>query len=200
MNSKPVWPVFSTKRAALVFSTGYQTNFGILATLIGKKDYLYLDKLDHASAVDGSQLAHGTVLRYPHGDLETLEQQLQKTPPKAGKLIVTDGIFSMEGDIADLPSLVALAEQYQAEIMVDDAHSFGVLGKNGGGDGAAFWCRGPGRSDYVVILQVSGRDWRCGGRSGAGYSLPETPCPLFDLQRQYAAAVGGHGVSRPTDY
>ena len=129
---------FLNKEAALVFSTGYQTNLGILATLIGKSDYLYLDKLDHASAVDGSQLAHGTVLRYPHGDLETLEQQLQKTPPKAGKLIVTDGIFSMEGDIADLPSLVALAAQYQAEIMVDDAHAFGVLGQNGGGTAQHF--------------------------------------------------------------
>ena len=129
---------FLNKEAALVFSTGYQTNLGILATLIGKSDYLYLDKLDHASAVDGSQLAHGTVLRYPHGDLETLEQQLQKTPPKAGKLIVTDGIFSMEGDIADLPNLVALAAQYQAEIMVDDAHAFGVLGQNGGGTAQHF--------------------------------------------------------------
>lgn len=133
---------FLNKEAALVFSTGYQTNLGILATLIGKSDYLYLDKLDHASAVDGSQLAHGTVLRYPHGDIETLEQQLQKTPLKAGKLIVTDGIFSMEGDIADLPSLVALAEQYHAEIMVDDAHSFGVLGKNGGGTAQHFGVEG----------------------------------------------------------
>ncbi len=141
---------FLNKEAALVFSTGYQTNLGILATLIGKKDYLYLDKLDHASAVDGSQLAHGTVLRYPHGDLETLEQQLQKTPPKAGKLIVTDGIFSMEGDIADLPSLVALAEQYHAEIMVDDAHSFGVLGKNGGGTAQHF-----GVEDRVGLIMSS---------------------------------------------
>jgi len=129
---------FLHKEASLVFSTGYQTNLGILATLIGKGDYLYLDKLDHASAVDGSQLAHGTVLRYPHGDLETLEQQLEKTPTNAGKLIVTDGIFSMEGDIADLPSLVRLSKKYNAEIMVDDAHSFGVLGKEGAGTAQHF--------------------------------------------------------------
>ena len=129
---------FLHKEASLVFSTGYQTNIGILATLIGKGDYLYLDKLDHASAVDGSQLAHGIVLRYPHGDLETLEQQLQKTPTNAGKLIVTDGIFSMEGDIADLPGLVRLAKKYNAEIMVDDAHSFGVLGKEGAGTAQHF--------------------------------------------------------------
>ena len=129
---------FLNKEASLVFSTGYQTNLGILATLIGKSDYLYLDKLDHASAVDGSQLAHGTVLRYPHSDLITLEQQLEKTPRKAGKLIVTDGIFSMEGDIAPLPGLVALAEQYDAEIMVDDAHALGVLGENGGGTAQHF--------------------------------------------------------------
>lgn len=129
---------FLHKEASLVFSTGYQTNLGILATLIGKGDYLYLDKLDHASAVDGSQLAHGMVLRYPHGDLETLEQQLEKTPTNAGKLIVTDGIFSMEGDIADLPNLVRLAKKYNAEIMVDDAHSFGVLGKEGAGTAQHF--------------------------------------------------------------
>lgn len=129
---------FLNKEAALVFSTGYQTNLGILATLIGKHDYLYLDKLDHASAVDGSQLATGNVLRYPHGDFETLAQQLHKTPAQAGKLVVTDGIFSMEGDIADLPSIVRLAERYGAEIMVDDAHAFGVLGKHGRGTAQHF--------------------------------------------------------------
>ena len=129
---------FLNKEAALVFSTGYQTNLGILATLVGKRDYLYLDKLDHASAVDGSQLASGNVLRYPHGDLDTLAQQLRKTPPRAGKLIVTDGIFSMEGDVADLPHIVRLAERYDAEVMVDDAHAFGVLGRHGAGTAQHF--------------------------------------------------------------
>lgn len=141
---------FLNKEAALVFSTGYQTNLGILATLVGKRDYLYLDKLDHASAVDGSQLASGNVLRYPHGDLDTLAQQLRKTPPRAGKLIVTDGIFSMEGDVADLPHIVRLAERYDAEVMVDDAHAFGVLGKHGAGTAQHF-----GLEDRVGLIMAS---------------------------------------------
>jgi len=129
---------FLGKEAALVFSTGYQTNLGILATLLGRDDYLFLDKLGHASAVDGARLAYGTVARYPHGDLRTLEQQLARAPRAAGKLIVTDGVFSMEGDIADLPGITALARSYGAEIIVDDAHAFGVLGERGGGTAQHF--------------------------------------------------------------
>jgi len=123
---------FLGQEAALVFSTGYQTNLGVIATLVGRDDYLFLDKLNHASIVDGARLSYGTVLRYPHGDMEALERMLASAPPDAGKLIVTDGIFSMEGDIADLPRIVALAEFYGAEVMVDDAHAFGVLGERGG--------------------------------------------------------------------
>ncbi|HEX7088986.1 MAG TPA: aminotransferase class I/II-fold pyridoxal phosphate-dependent enzyme [Longimicrobiales bacterium] len=129
---------FLGQEAALVFSTGYQTNLGVIATLVGRDDYLFQDKLNHASIVDGARLSYGTVHRYPHGDLDALERQLASVPADAGKLIVTDGIFSMEGDIADLPRIVALAEFYGAEVMVDDAHAFGVLGERGGGTAQHF--------------------------------------------------------------
>ena len=126
------------QESALVFSTGYQTNLGTIAALVGRGDVLLLDKLNHASIVDGARLSSGTVLRYPHGDLEALERHLAQAPAGAGKLIVTDGIFSMEGDIADLPTIVALAEKYDAEVMVDDAHGIGVLGEHGGGTAEHF--------------------------------------------------------------
>lgn len=129
---------FLDQEAAVVFSTGYQTNLGTVATLIGRSDHLFLDKLNHASIVDGARLSYGVVHRYSHGDLNALERQLAQAPPDAGKLIVTDGIFSMEGDIADLPGIVRLARLYQAEVMVDDAHGFGVLGARGGGTAQHF--------------------------------------------------------------
>ncbi|HUF50599.1 MAG TPA: aminotransferase class I/II-fold pyridoxal phosphate-dependent enzyme [Longimicrobiales bacterium] len=129
---------FVNQEAALVFSTGYQTNLGVISSLIGRDDHLFSDKLNHASIVDGARLAFGTVHRFPHGDLRALERELARTPSEAGKLIVTDGIFSMEGTIADLPGLIALAEFYGAEVLVDDAHSFGVLGDRGGGTAQHF--------------------------------------------------------------
>jgi 8-amino-7-oxononanoate synthase len=118
---------------ALVFSTGYQTNLGVIGSLVGRDDHIFSDRLNHASIVDATRLAYGTVHRYSHNNMEALERELAQAPPDAGKLIVTDGIFSMEGDIADLPAIVALAEFYRAQIMVDDAHGLGVLGERGGG-------------------------------------------------------------------
>jgi 8-amino-7-oxononanoate synthase len=129
---------FMGQEAALVFSTGYQTNLGVVATFIGREDYLFMDKLNHASLVDSARLAYGKVCRYPHNDLKTLERQLARTPQDAGKLIVTDGVFSMEGDIAKMEGLVALAEEYGADLLVDDAHAIGVLGKGGGGTAQHF--------------------------------------------------------------
>jgi 8-amino-7-oxononanoate synthase len=129
---------FLNQESALVFSTGFQTNLGVLATLVGRDDHLYSDKLNHASIVDGARLAFGTVHRYPHADLRSLERELARTPSEAGKLIVTDGIFSMEGTIVDLPGVMALAEFYGAEVLVDDAHAFGVLGEFGGGTAQHF--------------------------------------------------------------
>src|SRR5690625_1018164 len=141
---------FLNKETALVFSTGYQTNLGVVATLVGRGDIAYLDKLDHACIVDGARLSYGAVHRYPHGDMETLERQLAQSPADAGKLIITDGIFSMEGNIVDLPRLVALAKKYDAEIMVDDAHSIGVLGDDGGGTAQHF-----GLEDDVALITAT---------------------------------------------
>jgi 8-amino-7-oxononanoate synthase len=129
---------FMGQEAALVFSTGYQTNLGVVATFIGRDDYLFMDKLNHASLVDSARLAYGKVCRFPHNDLKTLERQLARTPQDAGKLIVTDGVFSMEGDIAKMEGLVTLAEEYGADLLVDDAHAIGVLGKRGGGTAQHF--------------------------------------------------------------
>jgi 8-amino-7-oxononanoate synthase len=129
---------FLNQESALVFSTGFQTNLGVISALVLREDHLFSDKLNHASIVDGARLAFGTVHRYPHNDLRSLERELARTPSEAGKLIVTDGIFSMEGSIVDLPGVMALAERYGAEVMIDDAHAFGVLGANGGGTAQHF--------------------------------------------------------------
>jgi 8-amino-7-oxononanoate synthase len=129
---------FLNKESALVFSTGYQSNLGVGATRVGRGDIAYLDKLDHACIVDGARLSYGAVQRYAHGDMAALERALAQSPSEAGKLIVTDGIFSMEGNIVDLPRLVELAQAYGAEVMVDDAHSIGVLGPRGGGTAQHF--------------------------------------------------------------
>jgi 8-amino-7-oxononanoate synthase len=141
---------FLNKEAALVFSTGYQTNLGVVATLVSRGDIAYLDKLDHACIVDGARLSYGAVQRYAHGDMEALERQLAQSPSEAGKLIITDGIFSMEGNIVDLPRLVSLAEAYGAEVMVDDAHSIGVLGPQGGGTAQHF-----GLEDQVALITAT---------------------------------------------
>ena len=129
---------FLGKESAVVFSTGFQTNLGVLSALVGRDDHLYSDKLNHASIVDGARLSSGTVHRYGHRDLSQLERELALTPADAGKLIVTDGIFSMEGTIVDLPGVLDVAVRHGAEVMVDDAHALGVLGERGGGT-AQYW-------------------------------------------------------------
>jgi len=129
---------FVGKEKALVFSTGYQTNLGIMSALLGKHDVVVLDKWDHASIVDGTRLGMAHVLRFKHNDMEHLERVLQAIPPERGVLIVVDGVFSMEGDIAKLPQLVEIKEKYGARLMVDDAHGFGVLGRNGAGTAEHF--------------------------------------------------------------
>lgn len=120
--------------AALVFSTGMQTNLGTISALIGRDDVVILDKDDHASIVDGARLGYGKIERFRHNDMEHLERVLKSIPDSAGKLIVVDGLFSMEGDLAPLPEMTKLAKQYSAKLMVDDAHGMGVMG---GGRGTA---------------------------------------------------------------
>jgi 8-amino-7-oxononanoate synthase len=124
---------FMGTEAALVFSTGFMTNLGTISTLVHKAEYVFTDRGDHASIVDGCRLSMGQVVKYRHNDMEDLERVIDKFNNAAGKIIVSDGVFSMEGDIVKLPKLVEIAEKYSAGVMIDDAHSIGVLGENGRG-------------------------------------------------------------------
>lgn len=129
---------FLNKQAALVFSTGYQTNLGVISAIAGHDDYLICDKENHASIYDGCRLSYGTLLRYRHNDMNDLENQLKKVPDNSGALIITDGVFSMGGDIAKLPEIVELAKKYKARVMVDDSHALGVIGTGGRGTASHF--------------------------------------------------------------
>ena len=128
---------FFRKEAALVFATGYQTNLGTISSLVGRNDVAIIDKYDHASIIDGCRLSFGKVQKFRHNDMDDLERVLEKSKEN-GKLIIVDGVFSMEGDIADLPSIVNLARAYGARILVDDAHAVGVLGQGGRGTAEHF--------------------------------------------------------------
>jgi 8-amino-7-oxononanoate synthase len=126
------------KEAAVLFSTGFQVNLGVLSSITGRNDYLILDEYDHASLIDGSRLSFSKVIKYAHNDMDDLQRKLNILPEEAVKLIAVDGIFSMEGDIVKLPEIVRIADQYGANIMVDDAHSLGVIGHNGAGTASHF--------------------------------------------------------------
>jgi len=140
---------FVSTEAALVFSTGYQTNLGTISALVGRGDFVITDKNDHASIVDGCRLAFGKVRRFRHSDMAHLERVLDGLPEDAGKLVVVDGVFSMGGDIAPLPEIVPLCQKYGARLMVDDAHAVGVLG-GGRGTAAHF-----GLSDQVDLTMAT---------------------------------------------
>ena len=124
---------FVGKDEALCFSTGFTVNSGVIPCLTGRQDYIICDDRDHASIVDGRRLSMSTCLKYKHNDMEDLENQLKKCRPESIKLIVVDGVFSMEGDLPDLPKIVELKHKYNATIMVDEAHGIGVFGRNGRG-------------------------------------------------------------------
>ncbi len=126
------------KEAALLFSTGFQVIQGIIATVLDRHDHIVMDSYNHASIVDAAKLSMAGINRYPHNDMEKLEKILLRIPGDKAKFIVVDGIFSMEGDIVKLPELVALAEKYDAAVMIDDAHAIGVLGKDGSGTASHF--------------------------------------------------------------
>ena len=124
---------FVGKEDAIIYSTGFQVNLGVVSCVTGREDYVICDELDHASIVEGRRLSFSTILKFKHNDMESLEKELQKCRPDAVKLIVVDGVFSMEGDIANLPEIVRLSKKYDANIMVDEAHGLGVLGNHGRG-------------------------------------------------------------------
>jgi 8-amino-7-oxononanoate synthase len=138
---------FVKKEAALVYSTGFQVNLGVIPTVTGRNDYILIDELDHASIIEATRLSFAKVLKFRHNDMSSLERLLKRCEPGRIKLIVIDGIFSMDGDIADLPGIVKLAEKYDATIMVDDAHSIGVIGENGSGTASHF-----GLTDKVDLI------------------------------------------------
>ena len=138
---------FLKKEAVMTFSTGFQSNLGILSAICGKNDYIICDKENHASIYDGCKLSYATMLRYRHNDMAHLESCLKKVPESAGAMIVTDGVFSMGGDVCNLPEIVRLARQYGARVMVDDAHGLGVLGEGGRGTADYF-----GLTDQVDII------------------------------------------------
>lgn len=124
---------FVGKDEALVYSTGFQVNLGVLSCLTGRRDTILCDELDHASIVDGRRLSFSTLRKFRHNDMEHLERELQRCEPDTIKLIVVDGVFSMEGDVANLPEIVRLKDKYNASIFVDEAHGLGVLGNMGRG-------------------------------------------------------------------
>ncbi|MEI6456719.1 MAG: pyridoxal phosphate-dependent aminotransferase family protein [bacterium] len=138
---------FVKKDAALVYSTGFQVNIGVIPTVTGRNDYILIDELDHASIIEATRLSFAKVLKFRHNDMQSLERLLKKCEPGRIKLIVVDGVFSMDGDIADLPAIVKLADKYEATVMVDDAHAIGVIGENGSGTASHF-----GLTDKVDLI------------------------------------------------
>ena len=137
---------FLHKEAVMTFSTGFQTNLGIISAVAGMHDVIMCDRENHASIYDACRLSFGEMIRYKHSDMQDLEEKLKKVPENKGILIVTDGVFSMSGEIAKLPEICALAKKYGARVMVDDAHALGVLGKHGRGTAEFF-----GLEDQVDI-------------------------------------------------
>lgn len=138
---------FLHKEDVTIFSTGFQTNLGIISAIAGRNDLIFSDKENHASIYDGCRLSYAQMIRYNHSDMADLERLLAAADPNKGKLIVTDGVFSMGGDIANLPEICRLARKYGARVMVDDAHGFGVLGEHGRGTAEYY-----GLEDEVDII------------------------------------------------
>jgi len=135
------------KEEALVYSTGFQVNVGVISAVTGRDDYIILDELDHASIIEGRRLSFSNALKYRHNDMSSLEKALKSCKPDKIKLIVVDGIFSMEGDIVDLPGIVELSKKYGASIYLDEAHSLGVIGNKGSGSASHF-----GLTDDVDLI------------------------------------------------
>jgi len=160
---------FMRKEAALLFSAGFITNLGIISAIATKGDYILCDRANHASIYDGCRLSFAKVLKYEHNDMTELEDLLKRLGNDASKLIITDGVFSMEGDIANLPEIVRLAKKYDARVMVDEAHGVGVLGKNGRGTAEYF-----GVEDQVDLIM--GTFSKSFASLGGFLAAPESVC------------------------
>lgn len=138
---------FVGKEDAIIYSTGFQTNLGVISSVVGREDYIVCDELDHASIVEGRRLSFATPMKFKHNDMESLEKTLSRCRPDSLKLIVVDGVFSMEGDIANLPGIVSMKEKYNCAVMVDEAHGLGVLGDHGRGT-----CNHFGLTDDIELI------------------------------------------------
>lgn len=154
---------------ALYFYAGYATNIGIVPALVGEGDALFSDALNHACLIDGARLARARIHRYPHADLQSLERELATSPARR-KLVISDAVFSMDGDLADIPALLALCERHDALLLLDDAHGFGVLGPQGRGSLAHFGLAGAGASPRVLYMATLGK---AAGVAGAFVAGPE---------------------------
>jgi len=158
---------YTGRERALLFSTGYMANLGIITSLMGRHDAVFLDKINHASLVDAALLSRAKIERYPHNNMQALARLLEKSQAQH-KLIITDGVFSMDGDIAKLPEIVALAKTYQAWVMVDDAHGLGVLGNTGRGILEKY---GLGENDVPILMGTLGKAFGVFGAFVAGSEL-----------------------------
>ena len=167
---------FTRREAALTFSTGYQVNLGVLSCLLGRHDAAILDALDHACILDGARLGFGKVLKFKHNDMESLAQKLAAVPDGWGKLVVVDGVFSMEGDLCRLPETVALTRRHGARLMIDDAHGLGVLGASGRGTAEHFGLE----SDVDLLMGTFSKSLAAVGGFVAG------DAPVIDYVKHHA--------------
>ena len=159
---------FVGKDDAIIFSTGFQVNLGVISCLLGREDYIIWDELDHASIIEGIRLSFAKSFKFRHNDMASLERRLAQCAPDKVKLIIVDGVFSMEGDVCNLPEIVKLAERYNATVMVDEAHGFGVLGQNGRGV-----CNHYGLTDKVdLIMGTFSKSFASLGGFIAGDKIP----------------------------
>jgi 8-amino-7-oxononanoate synthase len=155
---------FTGKEAALVFSTGFQVNLGVIDALVKRRDTAFIDALSHACVVDACRLSWGEMVRFRHNDLEDLTEKLEKADDRRGKLIVIEGIYSMEGDIGDIPGVVKVARRFGGRVMVDDAHGIGVLGPTGAGTAEHFGVA----DDVDLIMGTFSKSFACIGGFVAG--------------------------------
>jgi len=180
---------FMGKEAALVFSTGFQTNQGTIAPLVGRNEIIYCDRENHASIFDACRLSFGTTRKFTHNDTAHLEKLVSSDPPDVGKLIVVDGVFSMSGDVADLPEIVRIAKGHNARLMVDDAHGVGVMGRTARGTAEHF-----GLNDEVdIIMGTFSKSFASLGGfivSEADVPLYKAPLPCSDILCFYASCGG----------
>ncbi len=169
---------FMQREAALVFSTGFQTNLGTISTVVGKDDIIFADRNNHASIVDGCRLSFGRVVKFKHNDMRDLERLLKASKDR-GKLIVADGVFSMEGNLIKLPRLVELAQEFGARVMIDEAHSIGVFGEHGRGTAEHF-----GLEDKVdIVMGTFSKSFASLG----GFIAAEAP--VIDYIKHHARAL-----------